>query len=221
MRSNILTLLIALMTATLLGAALTAQERYWFNGIPYIFPASQGASDATLFNTGSGTLSWTLAVPAGLLAFTTGTCPSGWAEYTPARGRYLVGLPVGGTNGGTVGTALTPVENRPAGVHSHTGSSLVVSVSDPGHNHGGTLVEGSGHRHGNAVLSNGTADPGSVQFLYRFSGTTSSATTGITIAAASSGITLQTTTPTTVLDDTEYVAGTNAPYIQYRLCERL
>lgn len=57
-------------------------------------------------------------VPAGLIAFSVnGSCPTGWAEYTSARGRVIVGLPLGGTNAGTVGSAYTNVENR---THTHT-----------------------------------------------------------------------------------------------------
>lgn len=61
-------------------------------------------------------------VPTGTIAlFGGGTCPAGWTEFTPARGRALVGLPQGGTQQGTVGTALTNLANP---VHSHEWSSL-------------------------------------------------------------------------------------------------
>src|SRR5688500_7198572 len=46
--------------------------------------------------------------PAGAVSFfNLAACPSGWTELTGARGRYLVGVPSGGTLGGTAGTALT------------------------------------------------------------------------------------------------------------------
>lgn len=68
-------------------------------------------------------------VPAGaVMPFNLASCPTGWAEFTTARGRYVVGLPSGGTLNGTAGTALTNAENRATGVHSHT-------VTDPGHHH--------------------------------------------------------------------------------------
>ncbi len=68
-------------------------------------------------------------VPSGMvLFFNLSACPSGWTELTSARGRYIVGLPAGGTLGATVGTALSNQENRPVGQHTHT-------INDPGHNH--------------------------------------------------------------------------------------
>jgi hypothetical protein len=48
-------------------------------------------------------------------------CPDGWAEFTEARGRYVVGLPEGGDLRGTSGTPLTDQESRPVGQHNHTG----------------------------------------------------------------------------------------------------
>ncbi|MCX7616024.1 MAG: hypothetical protein N2Z68_01385 [Patescibacteria group bacterium] len=68
-------------------------------------------------------------VPSGMvLFFNLPSCPSGWTELTSARGRYIVGLPAGGTLAATVGTALSNQENRPVGQHTHT-------VNDPGHDH--------------------------------------------------------------------------------------
>tara|TARA_R100001594_G_scaffold5846_3_gene17394 strand:- start:483 stop:929 length:447 start_codon:yes stop_codon:yes gene_type:complete len=59
------------------------------------------------------------SVPSGLVAYRAsgGLIPVGWSEYTSARGRMIVGLPSGGTDGGTVGTALTNVQDK---THSHT-----------------------------------------------------------------------------------------------------
>jgi len=70
--------------------------------------------------------------PSGLIAYFTGSCPSGWSEYTSARGRYIVGTPSGGTGQGTAGTALTNQENRPVGQHFHT-----FPVADAGSGGGG------------------------------------------------------------------------------------
>jgi hypothetical protein len=59
-------------------------------------------------------------VPSGAVTFfERATCPDGWSELTAARGRYLVGLPGGGTLGATVGTQLTDLENRAVGQHDH------------------------------------------------------------------------------------------------------
>ena len=65
--------------------------------------------------------SWgSIGVPSGaVMHFNLATCPTGWTELTTARGRYLVGRPVGGALGQQVGTALTNGESRPAGQHTH------------------------------------------------------------------------------------------------------
>jgi hypothetical protein len=69
------------------------------------------------------------SVPANMIAFfPDSACPSGWEEYTTARGRYIVGLPLSGGVAATVGTALSNGENRASGQHGH-------NVTDPGHNH--------------------------------------------------------------------------------------
>ena len=71
------------------------------------------------------------AVPAGGIIFQTGECWAGWAEYTPARGRYVVGLVGGGTEAGTVGTALGDRESRATGAHSHGSGTLAASYTRP------------------------------------------------------------------------------------------
>jgi hypothetical protein len=65
-------------------------------------------------------------VPSNLVAYRASgeSTPSGWSEYTSARGRMIVGLPSGGTDGGTVGTALTNVQDKTfSNSHTHTGPS--------------------------------------------------------------------------------------------------
>jgi type II secretory pathway pseudopilin PulG len=60
-------------------------------------------------------------VPNGSIIFYNGaTCPAGWSEVTDARGRYIVGLPSSGTLASTTGSALSNLENRAAGAHTHT-----------------------------------------------------------------------------------------------------
>jgi hypothetical protein len=74
--------------------------------------------------------------PAGAVSFfNLAACPSGWTELTSGRGRYLVGRPSNGTLAGTVGTALTNLENRPVGQHNH-------GITDPGHDHNTVLPIG-------------------------------------------------------------------------------
>ncbi len=69
------------------------------------------------------------SVPSGMVMYTvSATCPSGWTEFTAARGRYIVGVPSEGTVSSTVGTALSNSEDRAVGQHSHT-------ASDSGHTH--------------------------------------------------------------------------------------
>lgn len=61
------------------------------------------------------------SIPANLIAHTTATtAPTGWTEFTAGRGRVIVGVPLSGTNAGTVGTALTNLQDP---THTHTGPS--------------------------------------------------------------------------------------------------
>jgi hypothetical protein len=86
-------------------------------------------------------------VLTNLIALFEGSCPSGWSEYTAARGRVVVGVPSGGTLSGTVGTALTNLENRTHShgmTHTHTwnpGGSYNVAAGNPVTN-GGVLGSG-------------------------------------------------------------------------------
>ncbi len=63
------------------------------------------------------------AIPSGLILPFTTACPSGWTEYTTSQGRFIVGTPSGGTDEGTVGSAMGDLAD---GTHTHTG---------PSHNH--------------------------------------------------------------------------------------
>ncbi len=136
--------------------------------------------------TGSG--SGFSSVPqGGILYFATSTCPTGWSEVTAARGRYVVGLPSGGSVSSTAGTALSNSENRAVGQHTHT-------ASDSGHSHDIGVKYGVGN--GYEIVQG--VDPGGGAGLR----STQSATTGITVNA--SGTT----------------AGTNAPYIQFLVCQK-
>lgn len=57
-------------------------------------------------------------VPAGTIAFfATSVCPIGWTYFSPATGRFIVGTSTIRTVGGTVGEAMTDLEER---THRHS-----------------------------------------------------------------------------------------------------
>lgn len=145
-----------------------------------------------------------VAVPSNLAVFSKVACPSGWTEYTAARGRYVVGLPSGGTLEGTAGTVLTNLEDRPVGQHSHTISETphTHALTDPGHQHGGVAATRSGTN---------SFDGGSGNFVSGTGDNFASATTGVTFAAATTGLSI---------NNDGSVASTNAPYVQVRMCTR-
>jgi hypothetical protein len=132
------------------------------------------------------------SVPAGQVSFfNLGSCPSGWTQLTTARGRYLVGKVAGGTGGGTVGTALSDLENRAVGLHTH-------GVTDPGHSHFFSIQQGAT----DASDQTGEFQDTAMVTIFSDIDQTSAALTGITINNAGS------------------VAGTNAPYLQLLVCQK-
>jgi len=71
--------------------------------------------------------------PAGAVAyFDLATCPSGWSELTAARGRTIVGVPLGGTVGGTQESPLSDLEARQ---HVHSYSASVTTTAAGVHDH--------------------------------------------------------------------------------------
>jgi len=81
-------------------------------------------------------------IPSGAVVFfNLGACPNGWTEHTNARGRAVVGLPTGGTLGGTVGT---PFGNLEEGKHNHTLSATVSTNLAGRHNHIWSSVQSVG-----------------------------------------------------------------------------
>ena len=157
------------------------------------FRLDDNGIDGKLLSGGGG-------IPTNLIAYTTdASAPSGWTEYTAARGRYIVGLPSGGTAAGTVGTALSNLENRAVGQHTHSVSDPGHghNISDPGHNHAVTVSQGSG--------GGPTYGAGNDTWIYPTSYSTNTKTTGIGINSATTGISIS---------NQGSVAGTNAPYIQ-------
>jgi hypothetical protein len=132
------------------------------------------------------------SAPAGAVSFfNLPACPSGWTELTAARGRYIVGLPVGGTLAGTAGTALTDLESRAVGQHTH-------GVTDPAHSHFFGIDQGATDASSQVGEFQDTAEP----TIFSDVDQTSLASTGITINNAGT------------------VAGTNSPYIQLLVCQK-
>jgi hypothetical protein len=129
--------------------------------------------------------------PAGaVMYFDLASCPAGWSDFAAGRGRYFVGVPVGGTPGAAVGTALSDQENRPTGQHTH-------AVIDPGHVHAvgydTEQLANTGNTIGGTRMQGGS-NSGSENSDLAF--------TGISIANAGA------------------VAGTNAPYLQLLACRK-
>jgi len=76
----------------------------------------------------AGVIAHPLCNMTNMVAHATGGATlTGFSEYTTARGRMVVALPSGGTDAGTVGTALTnqqdPTHTHGGGQHTHGGGS--------------------------------------------------------------------------------------------------
>lgn len=137
------------------------------------------------------------APPGAVMFFNLGACPSGWDEFTQARGRYLVGLPAGGSLASQVGTALSNLENRPVGRHDHD------STAQP-HAHSLSVAEGVGSANpADSVTTLMVTDSSSGQRGI-FTGNWNN-TTGVLDQFA---------------NHQPMVAGTNAPYIQLLACRK-
>jgi len=144
------------------------------------------------------------SIPAGMIMAWAGACPSGWSEYTAARGRYVVGVPVGGTIEAAIGTVLSNQENREVAQHRH---NLVVES----HTHsGGTFHHHHGHL--NASATGGTVG-GSIPSAggVLTTGSTPMMADGLSSYPSSISVTIHAYGST---------SGTTAPYIQLRLCRK-
>ncbi len=92
------------------------------NGQIKVQGGTLGAGNVLTDVDGSGVASWQPVggIPSGaVMSFNLPSCPAGWTEFTPSRGRYVVGLPSGGTLAGIKGTQLTDLEDRTVGAHHH------------------------------------------------------------------------------------------------------
>jgi len=100
------------------------------------------------------------ASPSGMISYFANSCPTGWSEFTQARGRYVVGLPSGGTGTATVGTALSDEENRAVGQHKHivaqqTGNN---SMSHNTTSHVAAISSGGSTNNNNINVTGNVAD---------------------------------------------------------------
>ena len=83
--------------------------------------ASGGSCTAVVLPTGAEVA----AIPANVIAYFNGavaSIPAGWTEFTAARGRVIVGVPLSGTVGGTVLSALTDAQSP---THTHTYTTVI------------------------------------------------------------------------------------------------
>ncbi len=116
------------------GAITSAKFSDSSNTAYYVDPAASvdsavfaGKVTAGSFSGDGSLLTGISGTPAGTVVFYNGAaCPTGWTEYTAARGFTIVGLPASGTLNGTVGTALTNLLDR---THTHTGSSHAHTIT--------------------------------------------------------------------------------------------
>lgn len=113
------------------------------DGALYVVPAA-GAETAV-----------TASIPAKVVVHlndTVANIPTGWVEATGARGRLVVGMPASGTLAGTVGTALTDLQDP---THTHTGPSH--THTGPSHTHTYTDVIAHTHSIGGRMLYNNSS----------------------------------------------------------------
>ena len=121
-------------------------------------------------------------INGAIAAFASASCPTGWTEYTTARGAFLRGI--------DNGAGLDPSGTRTAGNYeADTFASHTHTVTDPGHAHG---ITDPGHYHvlpnigyrGNSANSSGSSYP-----TTGANTNTNSAYTGISVNSATTGIT--------------------------------
>ena len=147
-------------------------------------------------------------VPPGNIALFDGDCPPGWSEYTAAQGRTILGLPAGGTPGGTLGTALGDLASRTINevvAHSHP-------ISPPPSDSAGDHTHSYTAPGGNILVGSPSCDS------YGCTGTDVLSSVGATTEAAGGH---SHTTPTfsseTVGSSTVDVT---MPYVQLRVCRK-
>ncbi|OGR62930.1 MAG: hypothetical protein A2X31_04120 [Elusimicrobia bacterium GWB2_63_22] len=159
-------------------------------------------------------------VPAGAIILWAGAaCPTGWGEYTTARGRFLVGVPSGGAVQGTWGTANSSGEAlnfTPSGTNAAPTFSAGDTNTVLGHDHSGATGTENAHTHGIATGA-----------TYAVTGAATAANTGTTGGGSAHGHTIgtdgshqHTVTGTVSAPAFTGTSGTldDVPYIQLMLC---
>lgn len=222
---NIGALLFGFVVAALFAVYTQAAETRFdtrFGGVLYAWPTDHGASGKLLKTDGAKTLSWdgeagVPSVPAGVIMYTTGGCPTGWAGYGNS-GEYFVAQNSG--IGDTYGTPLSASENRATGTHTHT-SSTSLSVNVSAHNHG---VNDPGHSHPNEddFASTDLAGDGGGTGLGSGSRTSRLASADVSgnISVDNWDTDVSVTGTSADISDYSGTAGTNAPYVILRACRK-
>lgn len=190
------------VTGTVGIGTMDPQANLDVNGNMRIADGTQG-QDRVLTSNENGLASWQppQGVPAGgVMFFNLPTCPSGWSEVGAAQGRVIVGLPSGGTLGGTANAALGNLENR---THTHPYSDVIAhahAVNDPGHTH---TNPSRGEQNANLAGENII--------------TTNHFVSNYTILANTTGITINSTG---VATGTTQGTSATMPYIQFKVCQK-
>ena len=190
------------------------------------------AAGTTAFVTetdGAYSMSVSGGMPAGLIAFydpPTGTSvPAGFTRLEEGKGRFIVGLPSGGTMGsGVGGTVGTPLDNTGGGAvlanptHNHAGGAHTHSTNNHSHTTSGHTHAVPTHNH----ITGGQSGP----LHYSDEGGSGSYGTGgesegASPAAASSTETASNAAPTTASGGTGNTGATELstfmPYVQYMM----
>lgn len=160
----------------------------------------------------------------GEVFFTTAaSCPAGSSAYVAAEGRAIVGMPSGGTNEGTVGTALTNLQDKththtytdvPNHLHSVDPPSTSVTITDGGHTHNVNVKNSTAHSTNFPTGSEGGAADGTpTAALSNTTGITATVDIAAFNSANPTGGVATGTTNTTAL-------STFLSYLQLRTCKQ-
>jgi hypothetical protein len=195
-----------------------------------------------LYNNGAGTLSWVTAspggsavMPTGMVVFSTVDCSTlGYSVYSAGTGFYPVGATTG--LGGTVGTALSSLQNRATGDHSHSASGSVGvtngshthSLSESDHDHtGDTPAAAYGQKPVWTYFDPGPPDDPYYDWDYpapwykgRAGGSYEAGLSGSGYSVNNETISASGSISSFTISNGGTGTGTNAPYRQLRMCQK-